>query len=65
LGTLNGVSSVADSDGIVTLNLAPEEDGLDNYLYVTDGWNYALRLYKPRQSVIDKTWKPPTPQRVG
>jgi hypothetical protein len=59
------VTSVADPDGIVTLNLAPEANGLDNYLYVMDGWNYALRLYKPRQAVIDKTWQPPTPQQVG
>ncbi len=60
----NSVTSVADSNGIVTLNLAPKEDGLDNHLYVMDGWNYALRLYKPRQAVIDKTWTPPTPQPV-
>ncbi|MFV1962334.1 MAG: DUF1214 domain-containing protein [Acidimicrobiia bacterium] len=62
---LNSVTSVADSNGIVTLNLAPDEDGLDNYLYVMDGWNYALRLYKPRQAVLDKTWTPPIPIPVG
>jgi hypothetical protein len=62
---LNNVTSVADSNGIVTLNLAPEEDGLDNYVYVMDGWNYALRLYKPRQAVLDKTWTPPIPIRLG
>jgi len=62
---LNGVTSVADSNGIVTLNLAPEKDGLDNYLHVMDGWNYALRLYKPRQAVLDKTWTPPIPMPVG
>jgi hypothetical protein len=61
---MNGVTSVADSNGIVTLNLAPEPDGLDNHLYVMDGWNYALRLYKPQQAVLDKTWTPPTPQPV-
>jgi hypothetical protein len=60
----NSVTSVADPNGIVTLNLAPEPDGLDNHLYVMDGWNYALRLYKPRQAVLDKTWTPPTPQPI-
>jgi hypothetical protein len=61
----NSVTSVADSDGVVTLNLSPDGEGLTNHLYTMDGWNYALRLYKPRQSVIDKTWKPPSPQQVG
>jgi hypothetical protein len=62
---MNGVTAVADSKGIVTLNLAPESDGLDNHLYVMDGWNYALRLYKPQQSAIDKSWTPPMPEPVN
>jgi len=62
---LNSVTSQADDDGMVTLHLAPDGDGLDNHLYVMDGWNYALRLYKPRQEVLDKTWTPPKPQPVA
>jgi len=61
----NSMTSAADLNGIVTLNLSPDGEGLTNHLYVMDGWNYALRLYKPHQSVIDKTWRPPTPQPVG
>jgi hypothetical protein len=53
------------SDGTVVLNLSSERDGLVNHLYVMDGWNYALRLYKPRQAVIDKTWTPPVPTPVS
>jgi len=58
------VTSQTEADGTVTLNLAPTGEGLENHLYVVDGWNYALRLYKPRPSVLDKTWTPPTPQPV-
>ena len=61
----NSVTSQPNADGSVTLNLAPTGDGLINHLYVMDGWNYALRLYKPRPSVLDKTWTPPTPQPVS
>jgi hypothetical protein len=50
----NSVTSVADSDGVVTLNLSPDGECLTNHLYTMGGWNYALRLCKPRQSVIDK-----------
>ena len=59
---LNSVTAEADPDGSVTLNLAPEGEDLANHLYVTDGWNYALRLYRPQPAVLNKTWTPPTPQ---
>jgi len=49
-------------DGSVTLSLAPGGEGLTNHLYVTDGWNYVVRLYRPQPAVLDKTWTPPTPQ---
>lgn len=63
--SLNGVTSQPEPDGTVVLNLSPEGEGLKNHLYIMDGWNYALRLYKPQQSVLDKTWTPPTPQPVS
>lgn len=40
---------------MVTLNLSPEPEDLSNHLYVMDGWNYVLRLYRPHQSVLDGT----------
>lgn len=61
---LNSITAQADPDGSVTLNLTPQGEGLTNHIYVMDGWNYALRLYKPRPEAIDKTWTPPTPQAV-
>ena len=60
--SLNSVTARADADGSVILNLAPEGEGLANHLYVTDGWNYVVRLYRPQPAVLDKTWTPPTPQ---
>lgn len=62
---LNSVTSQPEPDGTVVLNLSPEGDGLRNHLYVMDGWNYVLRLYKPQQAVIDKAWTPPVPQPVS
>jgi hypothetical protein len=61
----NNVTSVSDEDGSVTLHLAPEGDGLQNHLYVMDGWNYAFRLYRPRRVVLDGTWRLPQIERVG
>lgn len=26
-----------------------------------DGWNYAVRLYRPRKEILDGTWPVPVP----
>jgi hypothetical protein len=62
--SVNSVTADAEPDGSFVLNLTPGGAGVKNHLYVMDGWNYALRLYRPRPEVIDQTWMPPTPQRV-
>jgi len=28
------------------------------------GWNYVLRLYRPRPSVLDGTWTAPRPEAL-
>jgi hypothetical protein len=61
----NNVTAVADDDGTVTLNLAPDGEGLTNHLYIMDGWNYALRIYRPRPEVLDGTWVAPIPEPAG
>ena len=62
--SINSLTAVHDEDGAVTLNLAPEPDGVTNHLYIMDGWNYALRLYRPRPEVIEGDWVPSEPQLV-
>ena len=57
----SNVTAVPDDDGIVTLNLAPADEGLGNHLNIMDGWNDAFRVYRPRKEVFDGTWTPPTP----
>jgi hypothetical protein len=61
---LNSVTAQPDENGKVILNFSPERGNLTGYVYIMDGWNYVLRLYRPQASVLDKTWKPPTPQQV-
>ena len=63
--SINNLTAVAETDGSVTLNLAPDGEGLTNHLYIMDGWNYVLRLYRPRKEVLDGTWTPPPPQPVA
>ena len=62
--SVNSVTAQRDDDGSVTVNLAPEKGDLSNYLYVMDGWNYALRLYRPRTEILDGSWVPPKPEPI-
>ncbi len=48
-------------DGSVTVHLGPEPDGGENHLLVMDGWNHAVRLYRPRPEILDGSWTFPSP----
>lgn len=63
--SINNLTAVTDDDGSVTLNLGPKDDGLPNFLYTPEGWNYVLRLYKPREAVLDGSWTPPVPVQAS
>lgn len=62
--SINSVTAVPEADGSVVVHLAPDDTGIRNHLFVMDGWNYALRLYRPRPEILDKRWAPPTPVPV-
>ena len=32
-----------------------------NYLRTMPGWNYIVRLYRPRAEILDGTWRFPEP----
>lgn len=62
--SFNGVTATAGDDGAVAIDLDTADQGYDNHLPVMDGWNYAIRLYRPRPEVLDGGWDPPVPERV-
>ena len=55
----NNVTAKPNADGSITINLGGCEDGRINCIPVSKGWNYTVRMYQPRQEVIDGTWKFP------
>ena len=59
--SVNSVTSEPEVDGSVVVNLSPEA-GAENHIRIMDGWNYVLRLYRPRAEILDGTWTAPTPQ---
>jgi hypothetical protein len=54
--TINSVNAIDNDDGSVTVQFGGCDDASANCLPIFAGWNYAVRLYRPRQEVIDGTW---------
>ena len=63
--SLNSVTAVSDEDGSVTIDLAPTPGDHGNHLYVMDGWNYTVRLYRPRPEILEGRWTVPAPEPAG
>jgi hypothetical protein len=62
--SVNNVTAKKSADGAYRIQFGGDPRGADNYLAITPGWNYSLRLYRPRQEILDGTWKAPELQPV-
>jgi len=62
--SINNLTAEPNKDGSITVNFGTNPDGKKNFLYVMDGWNYAIRLYQPRKEFLDGKWSFPEPQPV-
>ena len=55
--TLYSVAAVDISEGgSVTVHFGGCDDDRPNCLPIMDGWNYTVRLYRPRREILDGTW---------
>jgi hypothetical protein len=52
------------ADGSVTIQFGGCDGRTPNCLPITPGWNYMVRLYRPRKDILDGTWKFPEAQPV-
>ncbi|MEJ2086279.1 MAG: DUF1214 domain-containing protein [Acidobacteriota bacterium] len=59
--SINNVTGKTDADGGTTIHFGGDS-GQTNYLPITDGWNYVVRLYLPEWQIIEGNWSPPAPQ---
>ncbi|MFJ6531242.1 DUF1214 domain-containing protein [Microbacterium sp. NPDC091662] len=64
VNSINSLTATADDDGGITIHFGAHPAGLTNALAIMPGWNYTLRLYRPRLSVLDGTWVAPRPEEV-
>ncbi len=54
--SVNSITSVRNDDGSVTVRFGGDGDPARNSLPIVDGWNYLVRLYRPRPEILDGTW---------
>ena len=62
--SLNSITAKKDQDGSVTIQFGGCDGKAANCLPITPGWNYTVRLYRPKKEILDGTWQFPDPQPV-
>jgi hypothetical protein len=62
--SFNNITAQGESDGSIVIQFGGCTDGTANCLPIVPGWNYMVRLYRPRQEVLDGSWVFPTAQMV-
>ena len=58
--SVNNITAARNDDGSVTVRFGGDGDPARNSLPITDGWNYLVRLYRPRPEVLSGAWTFPT-----
>jgi hypothetical protein len=57
--SINNITATKDGDGKITINLGPGPSDQPNFLPISDGWNYLVRLYRPQAPILDGRWRFP------
>ncbi|WP_460797966.1 DUF1214 domain-containing protein [Microbacterium sp. GXF0217] len=58
--TVNNITGEKNSDGSTTVRFGDYPPETPNAIPITEGWNYLVRLYRPRPEITDGTWTFPT-----
>lgn len=57
--SVNSITAVRDADGGVTVRFGGDGDAARNSVPIVEGWNYLVRLYRPRPEVLSGEWSFP------
>ena len=60
--TLNNLTAKKSGDGAIAIQFGGCDSKIPNCLPITKGWNYTVRLYRPRPEILNGKWKFPEPQ---
>jgi hypothetical protein len=60
--SLNNLTAKKSPDGSIAVQFGGCDGKVPNCLPIMKGWNYTVRLYRPRTEILDGTWKFPEAQ---
>lgn len=60
--SVNNITAKKNADGSITVQFGGCDGKIPNCLPIMSGWNYTVRLYRPRAEVLSGKWKFPDPQ---
>jgi hypothetical protein len=60
--SVNSITGKKGADGAVNIQFGGCDGKIPNCLPITQGWNYAVRMYRPRAVILNGTWKMPEAQ---
>jgi hypothetical protein len=63
--TLNNLTAKRSSDGSIAIQFGDCDGKIANCLPTMPGWNYTVRLYRPRAQILDGAWTFPEPHPVN
>jgi hypothetical protein len=62
--TVNSITGAKGGDGAIAIQFGGCDGKIPNCLPIVKGWNYTVRLYRPRAEIQNGTFKFPDPQPV-
>ena len=62
--SINNLTAVPDPVGAISVHFGGCADNRLNCLPIMDGWNYTVRLYRPRAEILDGSWTFPIAEPV-
>ena len=62
--SLNNLTAKPNEDGSITVQFGGCDEGVANCLPIMPGWNYWVRLYRPRAEILDGRWTFPAAEPV-
>jgi hypothetical protein len=63
--SVNDITAVPNEDGSATVHFGGCADERPNCLPIMEGWNYTVRLYRPRPEILDGSWTFPSLETAG
>jgi hypothetical protein len=63
--TLNNITGKKNPDGSISIQFGGCDGKVPNCLPIMKGWNYTVRLYRPRPEIVSGKWKFPEAQAVN